>query len=79
MHGKEVWLCVCVYIHTYIYIRACMYNGIFLSHKTEWNLGISDKMDGPKRYYTKWIKSDKDKYYMALLICGIYRTKQMNK
>ena len=26
---------------------------------------------GPRDYYTKWSKSDKYKYYMISLICGI--------
>ena len=37
------------------------YNGILLSHKKEWNLAICNNIDGPKGYYAKWNKSDKDK------------------
>ena len=28
-------------------------------------------MDGLRGYYTKWTKSEKDRYYMIPLICGI--------
>ena len=35
-------------------------------------------MDGTTVYYPKWSKSEKDKYYMISLICGIKETKQMN-
>ena len=42
-----------------------------LSHKKEWNPAICNSMDGPWRYYTKWNKSDKDKYPMFSLRCGI--------
>ena len=40
----------------------------------KWNLAICDNMDGPRGYYTKWNKSEKDKYFMISLKCG-----QMNK
>ena len=30
-------------------------------------------MDGTRDYHTKWRKSDKDKYHMILLICGIFK------
>ena len=32
--------------------------GILLSHKKEWNNAICSNMDGPRDYYTKWIKSE---------------------
>ena len=35
-------------------------------------------MDGPREHHTKWSKSDKDKYYMISLICGILKIIQMN-
>ena len=50
---------------------ACAYNGILLSHKKEWNNAICSNMVGPRDDHTKWSKSDKDKYYMISLICGI--------
>ena len=34
---------------------------ILLSHKKEWNNAIW--IIGPRDYYAKWIKSDKDKYH----------------
>ena len=46
-----------------------------------WNICIFWKLSpccGPRKYYTKWNKLDKDKY-MISLICGIEKPKQMNK
>ena len=52
---------VVVYIHSYI----------LWSHGRELNNAICSHMDGPRDYYPKWSKSDKDKYHMISLICGI--------
>ena len=38
----------------------------------EWNDAICSNMDGPGDSHTKWNKSEKDKYHMISLICGIY-------
>ena len=38
-----------------------IYKGILLSHKKEWNNAMCSNMDGPKDYYTKWSKSDKER------------------
>ena len=35
-------------------------------------------MDGPRWHYAKWNKTEKDKYHMILLICGILK-KQTTK
>ena len=48
-----------------------IYNKILLSHKKEWNNAIYSDMDGSRDYHIKWSKSDKKKYYMISLICGI--------
>ena len=32
---------------------------------------ICNNMDGPREYYTNWIQSEKDKYYMISFICRI--------
>ena len=40
---------------------AYTYNGILLSHKKEWNLTLCDNMDGPRKYYAKWNKSDRER------------------
>ena len=40
--------------HTHIH------NGILLSYKKEWNLAICKIMDGPRGYYAKWNKPEKD-------------------
>ena len=61
---------VCVYIYTiHTHTHTHTHNGMLLSHQKEWNLAICDSMDGPREYYTKWNKSDKDKYCMISLIC----------
>ena len=48
-----------------------VYSEILLSHKKEQNNAICSNMDGPRDCHTKWNKSDKDKYHMISLICGI--------
>ena len=49
-----------------------IYNGVLLSHKKkEWNNDICSNMDGPRDYHIKWSKSEKDKYHMISLTCGI--------
>ena len=47
------------------------YNGIVLTYKTEPNNAICSNVDGPRDYYTRWSKSEKDKYHMISLTCGI--------
>lgn len=42
-----------------------------LTLKKEWNLGICNDMDGAREYYINQKKSEKDKYHMISLICGI--------
>ena len=37
------------------------YNGILLGHKRKINLTICDKMDGPRGYYVKRNKSDRER------------------
>ena len=46
------------------------YSGL-RSHKKEWNIATCNNMDGARECHTKWGKSDKDRYYMISLICGI--------
>ena len=38
-----------------------IHNGILLSHKKEWNLAVCDQLDGPRGYYAKWNKSDRER------------------
>ena len=47
-----------------------IYRGILHSHKKERSNAICSNMDRPKNYYTKWSKTEKDKYHMILLIGG---------
>ena len=48
-----------------------LYNGILLSHEKGWNNAICNNMDGPRDYHITGSKSEKDKYHMISLICGI--------
>ena len=52
------------------YIYTIEYNSAI---KKEWNNAICSNMGGPRDYYTKWSKPDKDKYHMTSLICGILK------
>ena len=58
-----------------------LHNRILLSYKKVGNLTFCDCMDGPGKYYAKWIsQSEKDKYHIILIICGIYeQNKLLNK
>ena len=56
-----------------------IYNGILLGHKKEWNLAICNHTDGAREFNAKWNKSEKGKYHMISLTCGIEETKQMSK
>ena len=46
--------------------------------KKEQNFTICS-MDGLEEHYTKWSKSEKDKYCMIPLICGISKIQQTNE
>ena len=49
----------------------CVYSGIWLSHWKEWDNTICSNMIGPRDSHTKWSKSEKDKYHMISVTCGI--------
>ena len=55
---------VYIYTHIYTYTHTHTYGILLLGHKKEWNNANCSNMDGPRDYYIKWSKSDKDKYYM---------------
>ena len=54
-----------------------IHNGVLLSHKMEWNVAICFSMNRPREYHAWWNKSDKDKYCIISLKCGI--SKKQNK
>ena len=56
----------------------CMHNGILFSHKNEWNDDSCSDMDGSRHYHNQWSKSEKDKYHMVSLTCGIENMVQVN-
>ena len=51
-----------VYIYTMEYYSAI---------KKEWDNAICSNIDGLRDYHTKWSQTEKDKYLMISLICGI--------
>ena len=55
----------------YIYIYTHTQGNYYFSHEKEGNSAICDNTDGPGGHYAKWNKSDKDKYCIISLICGI--------
>ena len=57
-----VCVCVCVCVYTVEYYSVI---------KKEWNFVICNNMDGLQGYYAKWNKSEKNKYCMMSLTCGI--------
>ena len=46
-------MCVCVCVC----VRACVWNGILLSHIKEWNQVICRAVDGPRVCHTEWSES----------------------
>ena len=54
-------------------------NDILLGHDKEWHLNHLQHMDGPIGYYTKWSKSDKDKYDVISIMCVISKTNEQMK
>jgi len=71
---KEDVVYVCIYVCMYMYV--CVYVYIYIhTHTMEYysaikglNNAICSRMDESRDYHTK---SEKDKYYMISLICGI--------
>ena len=59
-----------IYIYIYIYIYTHPINILMEFY--------SSIKKNEIRYHTKWSKSEKDKYHMISLICGILKTIQMN-
>ena len=53
------------------WIKKMWYMENYSTIKKEWNNAIYNNMDGPRDYYTKWSKSEKEKYHTISLICGI--------
>ena len=43
----------------YVYVQCVCTMSI--SHKKEWNNAICSNMEGPKDYYTKWSKSERER------------------
>ena len=65
---KEDVVCVCTYIYTYTHTDTMEY---YLEIKKNEILTICSHVDGAREYYAKWNKSEKDKYHIISLTCGI--------
>ena len=61
--------CARAHTHTHTYAHA-QWN-ITTQPQKEWNAAIWNSMHGLGEYYAKWAKSDKDKYFIIELICGV--------
>ena len=48
-----------------------IYNGILLKHKKEQNKYIYSNMDESIDCYIEWSQTEKEKYHMVWLMCGI--------
>ena len=47
-------------------------NGLLLGYKkVNFLFAICNNMEGTQRHFVRWNKSEKDKYHMISLICGI--------
>ena len=44
-----------------------IYNGILLSHKEEWKSAIYNNVGGPRGYYAKWNKSDRERQIFCVI------------
>ena len=47
------------------------YYSAIKKNKKEWNNTTFGNIDGPMDYHSKWNESEKDKYCIISLICGI--------
>ena len=54
---------------------ACSFEGFktiyMVCHWKEWNDATYSSMNGPRECHTEWSKTEKEKYHMTSLICGI--------
>ena len=48
-----------------------MYTVEYYSATKQWNNAICSNMDGPRECHTEWSKSEKEKYHMTPLVCGV--------
>ena len=56
----------------------CLYNGIWLHHKTEWTNAFVSDIDGPGDARTKWRKSEEDQNPWASLMGQTEKSVKMN-
>ena len=51
----------------------CIYNGILLSHKKEWNWVSTSEVDEPRSVIQREVKSERDKYHILMHIYRIQK------
>ena len=56
-------------VHTHTHTHT--HHGILLSSNKKWNLAICSNMDGARGFCVNWNKSEKVKYFVISLMCGI--------
>ena len=56
----------------------CVFVLCTISHKKEWNLIISDNRNGPRQYFAKWNKSDKQRQILYDFTC-MWKLKKQNR
>ena len=52
-------MCTHTCVHTHIHAHT--QNGVLLNHTEEQNPAICNNVDGPRGYYTKWSKSERER------------------
>ena len=68
------------YVQCFLYLISSLINVYFLQKKNEWDITISNSMDGIRGYCAKWNKSVRERQYrMISLICRILREKNEQK
>ena len=63
IHTLYIYIYIHVYIHNICihFVHIYIYNGMFLTHKKEWNNAIYSDIDRPRDYHTRWSKSDRER------------------
>ena len=65
-----------IHTHTHTHTHTHYYSAI----KKEWKLAIEDNLDGPREYYAKWNKADRERQITYdFTYMWILKTKQMKK
>ena len=66
-------MCIYIYIYTHIYTHTYIYNEILAIKKNEIVPFAATRMDLEIIILSEVIQTEKDKYHMITLICGILK------